>query len=218
MPRDRGMELELGTGDAPMPPSRPAKRLSDGEIAELRARLIDLLDRGWVQHWTAGHGAAVFARKPDWSWRICYDYRGLNASTRPAVEPLPHTGALLDGTLGSRLFTKLDLASSYHQLRVRAAYRWKTSFRSQLGQVERNVAPFGLQGASSLLTRRHVPGPRCWSRLRGGPTSPAPRPGLQHIHGGVPGALGRLGWCALLYMDDCLVHFTDAGTAPARRC
>ena len=154
MPPDRGMELELETGDAPMPRSRPVKRLSDGELAELRAQLIDLLDRGWIQHSTAGHAAGVvFARKPDGSWRICYDYRGLNAITRPAVEPLPHIDALLDGTRGARFFTKLDLASSYHQLRVRAADRWKTSFRSQLGQFEWNVVPFGLQGASSLLTQ-----------------------------------------------------------------
>ena len=69
-------------------------------------------------------------RKPDGSWRICYDYRGLNAITRPAVEPLPHIDALLNGARGSRFFAKLFLASSScRQLRVRAAYRWKTSFR-----------------------------------------------------------------------------------------
>jgi hypothetical protein len=73
MPPDRGMELELETGGAPMPRSRPVKRLSDGELAELRTQLIDLLDRGWIQHSTTGHAAAVvFARKPDGSWRICY--------------------------------------------------------------------------------------------------------------------------------------------------
>ena len=72
---------------------------------------------------------------------------------RPAVEPLPHVGALLDGTRGSHFFIKLDLASSYHQQRVWAADRWKTNFRSQLGHFEWNVVPFGLQGASSLLMR-----------------------------------------------------------------
>ena len=202
------MELELETGGVPMPRSRPVKRLSEGELSELRAQLIDLLDRGWIQHSTAGHAAAVvFARKPDGSWRICYDYRGLNAITRPAVEPLPHIDALLDGTRGSSFFTKLDLASSYHQLRVRTSDRWKTSFRSQLGQFEWNVVPFGLQGASSLLMRVMN------QALTVGldfPSSPAPTPAIATtaapIHGGVPGASGPLGRCALVYMDDCLVH------------
>ena len=216
MPPDRGMELELETGGAPMPRSRPVKRLSDGELAELRTQLIDLLDRGWIQHSTAGHAAAVvFARKPDGSWRICYDYRGLNAITRPAVEPLPHIDALLDNTRGSRFFTKLDLASSYHQLRVRSTDRWKTSFRSQLGQFEWNVVPFGLQGASSLLMRVMNQALTVGLDFPGGPTASsgaghadpgqlrtAPTP----LHGGVPGASGPLGRCALVYMDDCLVH------------
>jgi hypothetical protein len=72
---DSGMELELETGNAPMPRSRPVKRLSDGELAELHAQLMDLLDRSWIQHSTAGHAtAAVFARKPDGSLCICYDW------------------------------------------------------------------------------------------------------------------------------------------------
>ena len=92
MPLDRCMELELETGGAPMPRSRPVKRLSDGELAELRTQLIDLPDRGWIQHSTAGHAAAVvFARKPDGSWRICYDYWGLNAITRPRRSNRSHT-------------------------------------------------------------------------------------------------------------------------------
>ena len=195
LPPDRGMELVIETGDAPMPRSRPVKRLSEGELAELRAQLVDLLDRGWIQHSTAGHAASVvFARKPDGTWRICYDYRGLNAITRPAVEPLPHIDALLDGTRGSSFFTKLDLASSYHQLRVRTSDRWKTSFRSQLGQFEWNVVPFGLQGSSSLLMR--VMNQALTVGL--GPTS--------DVSGGVPGASGPLGRCALVYMDDCLIH------------
>ena len=83
MPPDRGMELELETGGVPMPRSRPVKRLSEGELSELLAMLIDLLDRGWIQLSAAGHAAAVvFARKADGSWQICYDYRGLDAITR----------------------------------------------------------------------------------------------------------------------------------------
>ena len=59
LPPDRGMELELETGSHPMPRSRPIKRLSDGELTELRKQLTDLFDRGWIQHSTAGHAAAV---------------------------------------------------------------------------------------------------------------------------------------------------------------
>ena len=100
MQPDRGMELELETGDAPVPRPRPVKRLSDGELAELRTQLIDLLDRCWNQHSPAGQDAAVvFARKPDGTWRICNDNRGLNAITRPAI--IPHIDALLAGTRGS---------------------------------------------------------------------------------------------------------------------
>ncbi len=102
------------------------------ELVELCAQLVNLLDRCWIQHSIAGHVASVeFVRKPDGTWLICYDYRGLNVIGRPAVE-LPHINALLDGTLGSCFFTtgKLDLASSYHQLLVLASDRWKTSFWS----------------------------------------------------------------------------------------
>ena len=93
--RDRGIELVLETGSRPMPRTRPIKRLSAGERAELRRGLHDLLDRGWLQHSTAGHAASmtaarVLTRKPDGSWRICCDCRGLNAITESRVEPLPH--------------------------------------------------------------------------------------------------------------------------------
>ena len=102
---------------------------SSRSCAHIAAQLVDLLDRGRIQHSTAGHAAAVlFTRKPDGLWRICYDHRGLNAITRPAVEPLPHIDALLDGMRGSLFFTKLCLASSYNQLQVLASDRWKTSF------------------------------------------------------------------------------------------
>ena len=115
LPPDRGIELVLETGDRPMPRTRPTKRLSEGELTDLRRQRLDLLDRGWIQPSTAGRAASVvFARKPDGSWRICYDYRGLNAITErqsePLIEPLPHILSLLDETRCARWFTKFDLA------------------------------------------------------------------------------------------------------------
>ncbi|MFN9908098.1 MAG: hypothetical protein ACK56F_18525, partial [bacterium] len=103
-----------------MPRTRPTKRLSEGELSELRRQFLDLLDRGWIQPSTAGHAASVvFVRKPDGSWRICYDYRGLNTITEPLVEPLHHIDSLLDETRSARLFSRFDLAQGYHQVRVR---------------------------------------------------------------------------------------------------
>ena len=221
------MELELATGGAPMPRLRPVKRLSDGELAELRAQLIDLLDHGWIQHSTARHAAAaVFARKPDRPGRGVAHLLRLQRPQRfhaPGSRPLQHIYALLDVTRGSRFFTKLDLAGSFHQLRVRAADRWKTSFQSQLGPgVERGA----LRSTGRLFANAcHEPGanrrfriPRWsdndaddrWGRGRLGDGTPlgvsTPRPTLAPIHGGVLGASGPLGQCALVYMDDCLVH------------
>jgi hypothetical protein len=164
LPPDRGIELVLETGNRPMQRTRPLKRLSEGELAELLRQLRDLLDRCWIQHSTAGHAASVvFARKPDGSWRICCDYRGLTAVTEPQVGPLPHIDALLDGTRGAKWFTKFDLAQGNHQVLLREADWWKTSFRSQLGQFEWKVMPFVLQGSSMRVLPAHD---RC--RLVGG--------------------------------------------------
>ena len=177
----------------------------------------------------------VFARKLDGTWCICYDYRGRDAITRPAVEPLPHIDALLDGTRGSRSFAKLDLASSYHQLRVRNADRWKTSFRSQLGQFESNVVSFGLQGASSLLMRvmnqaltvgldfqgGPTPTPAIAAAATGAATGPCsgsfpPRQARTDSRGGSRG-VGPAGPVRVGVYGRLSGALADAGAAPARR-
>ncbi len=128
----------------------------------------------------------AFARKPDGSWRIRYDYRGLNAITEPMVEPPPHIDALLDETRGACWFTKFDLARGYHQVRLREAEWWKTSFRSQLqvGQFEWQVLPFGLRGSSSVLMRVMN------AALTQGRRPPAADHG-QSLSGGVAGGVSR---------------------------
>ena len=64
---------------------------------------------------------------------MCYDYRGLNTITEPLVEPLLHIDTLLEQTQGCAFFSKIDLASAYHQFRLRESDWWKTSFQLQLG-------------------------------------------------------------------------------------
>ena len=156
LPPDRGPEFELriDTGDHPMPRSRPMKRLSQGELDECRQQIATLLDHGWIVPSRASHAASiVFARKADGSWRFCQDFRGLNAITQRSVEPLPHVDQLVDETRGARYFSKLDLASAYHQFRIRDEDQYKTSFRVPGGQYEFRVGAFGLHGMSSLLMR-----------------------------------------------------------------
>ena len=132
-------------------------------LSGLHAQLMDLLDRCWIQHSTAGHAAAVvFARKPDGShgtWRICYDYRSLVAST-PSRGRLSSRSRTLThcstARWGSLFVTKLYLASSYHQLLVWAADGWKTSFRSQPGQLGSTLGGRRLCGPAHGAVQRQI--------------------------------------------------------------
>ena len=205
MPPDRGPEYELhiDTGDSAMPRSRPMKRWSQGELDECRRQIAILLDNGWIRPSRASHAASiVFARKADGSWRFCQDYRQLNALTKKSVEPLPHIDQLLDETRGARFFTKLDLASAYHQFRIRESDVYKTSFRVPGGQYEFRVGAFGLHGMASLLMRyMHAifSRPALAFDQAGRPTGPA------NGHG--PSMLGSFVAC---YMDDILVFSRTA--------
>ena len=201
LPPDRGTEFELhiDTGSHPMPRSRPMKRWSQGELDECRRQVTSLLDNGWIRPSRAAHAASVvFARKADGSWRFCQDYRGLNAITQRSVEPLPHVDQLVDETRGARFFTKLDLASAYHQFRIREEDQFKTSFRVPGGQFEFRVGAFGLHGMSSLLMRyMHA--------IFGRPESLFDATGRRRGGGRPVRIEPMLGRFVQVYMDDILV-------------
>ena len=179
------------------------KRWSQGELDECRRQIATLLDNGWIRPSRASHAASiVFARKADGSWRFCQDYRQLNALTKKSVEPLPHIDQLIDETRGARFFTKLDLASAYHQFRIRESDVYKTSIRVPGGQYEFRVGAFGLHGMASLLMRyTHAifSRPALAFDQAGRPTGPA------NGHG--PSMLGSFVAC---YMDDILVFSRTA--------
>ena len=110
LPPDRVIELALETGSRPTPRTRPIKRLSAGELAELRRQLRD-------------PASVVFERTSDGSLRVCCDCRDLDALTEPLVEPLPHIDAPQEEKRGARWFTNFDPAQGYHQVRLREADR-----------------------------------------------------------------------------------------------
>ena len=120
-----GIELLPGTGPISIPPYRMAPL----EMRELKEQLQDLLDRGFIRPSTSPWGAPVlFVKKKDGSLRLCIDYRQLNKVTIKNRYPLPRIDDLFDQLTGAAYFSKIDLRSGYHQLRVRGEDVPKTTF------------------------------------------------------------------------------------------
>ena len=103
---------------------------------------------------TSPYGAPVlFIPKKNGKWRLCVDYRALNKLTTKNRYPLPKVDELMDRLHGARYFTKIDLASGYHQIRVKEADIHKTAFVSRYGSFEYTVMPFGLCNAPTTFQR-----------------------------------------------------------------
>ncbi|GBG60963.1 hypothetical protein CBR_g18562 [Chara braunii] len=123
-------------------------RLSIPEATELKRQLEELLRLGFFKPSNSPWGAPViFACKADETLRLCIDYRGLNRYTVKNNYPMPRADELFDRLAGNRFFTKIDLRSGYHQIRVATEDQPKTAFRSRFGHYEFTVMPFGLTNA-----------------------------------------------------------------------
>ena len=145
---DHGIELMPGSE----PPSKSTIRLSYAELEELRKQLADHGDHGFVRASKSPFGAPVlFVKKKDGSMRLCVDYRALNKITVKNRYPLPRIEDLLDRVQGSTVFSKIDLRSGYHQIRIKEEDIPKTAFRTRYGLFEFTVMPFGLTNAPATL-------------------------------------------------------------------
>jgi hypothetical protein len=145
---EHDIKLELEEGKSP--PFGPIYSLSRIEREALRTYIDDSLRRGFIRPSTSSAASPIlFAKKSNGSLRLCVDYRGLNAITKPNRYPLPLVNDLLDSIRGSTVFSKLDLKSAFNLLRVTKGDEWKTAFRTNEGLYEYLVMPFGLKNAPS---------------------------------------------------------------------
>ena len=152
LPPIRDIEFRIDLAPGTMPISVPAYRMAPTELKELKTQIEDLLNKGFIRPSASPWGAPVlFARKKDGSLRLCIDYRKLNRVTIKNKYPLPRIDDLLDQLRGSKCFSKIDLRSGYHQLRVHEQDISKTAFRSRWGHYEFLVMPFGLTNAPAAF-------------------------------------------------------------------
>jgi hypothetical protein len=126
--------------------------MSTPELQELKMQLKELLDLGLIRPSVSPWGAPViFIRKKDGSWRLCIDYRQLNKATIKNQYPLPRIDDLFDQMKGATVFSKIDLRSGYHQLRIKEDDVPKTAFKTRFGHYEFTVLPFGLTNTPGVF-------------------------------------------------------------------
>ena len=152
LPPEREIEFEIELLPGVSPISQAPYRMAPVELKELKEQLQELVDKGFVRPSFSPWGAPVlFVKKKDGSMRLCIDYRQLNKVTVRNKYPLPRIEDLFDQLQGATVFSKIDLRSGYHQLRIKESDVPKTAFRTRYGHYEFLVMPFGLTNAPAAF-------------------------------------------------------------------
>ncbi|GJS73846.1 putative reverse transcriptase domain-containing protein [Tanacetum coccineum] len=134
LPPARQVEFQIDLVPSVAPVARAPYRLAPSKMQELSTQLQELAYKGFIRPSSSPWGALVlFVKKKDRSFRMCIDYRELNKPTVKNRYPLPRIDDLFDQLQGSSVYSKIDLRSGYHQLRVREEDIPKTAFRTHYG-------------------------------------------------------------------------------------
>src|SRR3954463_751465 len=152
VPLEREVEFTIDLVPGTRPVSMAPYRMSASELSELKKQLEELLEKKFVRPSVSPWGAPVLlVKKKDGSMRLCVDYRQLNKVTIKNKYPLPRIDDLMDQLVGASVFSKIDLRSGYHQIRVKEDDIQKTAFRTRYGHYEYSVMPFGVTNAPGVF-------------------------------------------------------------------
>nr|CAH66139.1 H0616A11.3 [Oryza sativa] len=152
MPPKRDIEFRIDLVPGTNPIHKRPYRMAANELAEVKKQVDDLLQKGYIRPSTSPWGAPViFVEKKDHTQRMCVDYRALNEVTIKNKYPLPRIDDLFDQLEGATVFSKIDLRSGYHQLRIREEDIPKTAFTTRYGLFECTVMSFGLTNAPAFF-------------------------------------------------------------------
>jgi hypothetical protein len=152
MPLDCDIEflIELLLGTPPI--SKRPYRLPINELVELKKQIAELQAKGFIRPSLSPWGAPVlFVEKKDGTQRMCVDYRSLNEVTIKNKYPLPWIKDLFDQMKGASVFSKVDLRSGYHQLKIWESDIPKNAFHTWYGLYEYTVMSFGLTNAPAYF-------------------------------------------------------------------
>jgi hypothetical protein len=142
--------IELQSGTTPI--SRRPYKMTPKELTELKVQLNELMDKGFIRSSSSPWAClALFMKKKDQSLKLCVDYQPLNAVTIKNKYSLPRIDILFDQLAGAKVFSKVDLCSGYHQIKIHPKDVSKTAFSTRYGLYEYLVMSFGLTNATAYF-------------------------------------------------------------------
>jgi len=152
LPPEREVEFSIDLIPGAEPVSIEPYRMSPLELKELKSQLEELIQKHFIRPSVSPWGTPVLlVKKKDDNMRLCIDYRQLNKVTIKNKYPLPRIDDRLDQLKGASVFSKIDLRSGYHQIRIKSSDVSKTAFRTRYGHYEFLVMPFGVTNALAVF-------------------------------------------------------------------